>query len=68
MHGPTPGVTLITQGNEKIRLGSTVSLHDLDISTFTQEGHGACGSSDHRQKELGYVKGRQKELSFREPD
>lgn len=29
MHGPTPGVTLITQGNEKILLGSIVSLSNL---------------------------------------
>lgn len=64
---PTPGLTLITQGNEKILLGSVVSLNNLDICTSTQEGHCACGS-DRRQKELGYMKYRKKELSCREPD
>lgn len=64
--GP-PGVAPITQGNEKILLGSVISLNNLDISTFTQEGRSAC-RSDHRQKELRYRKQRQKELCFREPD
>lgn len=55
----------MTQENEKIHLGSAVSLNKLCISTFTQGGRCSCGQG-HRWKELECIITFEKDLSLRE--